>query len=473
MRPSPAVLEKLARTLDALLAGTTVDKLWRPGAWQLLFDLRALGKSRLLVEADARHPRAVVTARWPETPAAPDRETLVLRKLLEGIRIRAVRAEDERRLVFAFQPRHDAELRLVVQLAGRYPNAAVFDQTGAELVRLIADRPAVDDDSPPLPKGGADADPHPELEGRAWLDAYAEATWQDADQRALDAERATLVRMARGALEKVRALVRKHLDDLTRAAEAEALRHRGDLLKTVLGRIPKGAESIEVSDWADPEQRPVTLALDPQLSPVENLERLFARYRKLVRTAAEAEQRLEAAWAREELLAALLAELEVATDLAPFPARLTELGIRRSSQAVRAEAGDAIERLPYRPFAAADGTAILVGRSAKDNDALTFRVASGKDIFLHARDVSGSHVILKGSGRPPSHEALLDAATLAAWHSSARGEAVIDVLWTEKKHVRRVPGAAPGRVTTAEARNLAIRVDPARLERLYAGVPPP
>ena len=113
----------------------------------------------------------------------------------------------------------------------------------------------------------------------------------------------------------------------------------------------------------------------------------------------------------------------------------------------------------------------MVGRSAKDNDRLTFQVASGRDVFLHARDVPGSHVILRCPGTP-GHEAMLDAATLAAWNSSARGELVVDVLWTERKHVRRVPGVA-GRVTTADAKNLAVRVDPARVERLYATLAEP
>jgi len=465
-RPTTETLDKLARTLDEALAHTNVDRLWRPTATTLLLDCRALGKRRLLIDLEQRHPRVIVTPRWPETPASPDRETLVLRRLLEGIRVERVRAEDERRLVVQCQPRHDTRLRIVVQLAGRYPNVAVLDDAEAELVRLVAARPGVDPDAPALPVG---PDPRPDLTGAAWLEAIAEATWLEADRRALELARDDALRLVRRARDKIARRAAKHEAELAASAEAPAIRHRGDLLKSALHRIRPGDAAVEVHDWADPEGRSVTLVLDPTLTAAQHLERTFARYRKLVRTQAEAERRLEAAWSEDEALIDVEAALAAARDLAEVTAaaaRLGALGVHAGRQAPPRRADDPTPRLPYRRFTASDGSVILVGRSARDNDALTFRVASGRDLFLHARDVPGSHVILRTAGRAPSHEALVDAATLAAWNSQARSEALVDVLWTERKHVRKVPGVA-GRVSTADARTLAVRVEQARVDRLY------
>ena len=115
---------------------------------------------------------------------------------------------------------------------------------------------------------------------------------------------------------------------------------------------------------------------------------------------------------------------------------------------------------------------MLVGRGSKHNDELTFRVGRGRDLWFHSRDTPGAHVILRAPQRElPDQACILDAATLAAWHSKARGETVIDVMWTERKHVRKPKGAPPGRVTVSDTRNVAVRMDQARIDRLYHDAP--
>jgi predicted ribosome quality control (RQC) complex YloA/Tae2 family protein len=124
---------------------------------------------------------------------------------------------------------------------------------------------------------------------------------------------------------------------------------------------------------------------------------------------------------------------------------------------------------PYRTFRSADGVAVLVGRSAADNDALTRRVARGNDVWMHARGVAGAHVVLRlDRGGAPDGETLLDAAHLAAHFSDARREPQAEVAWTRAKHVRKPKGAAPGAVTYSQERVLWVRVDPQRVERLLA-----
>jgi predicted ribosome quality control (RQC) complex YloA/Tae2 family protein len=473
-RPNRATLARFASLLDPMLAGTHIERVWRPTDTSLLIDLRALGKARLLVMLHARAPWVAVTERWPETPAAPDRETLSFRKCLEGARIRAVTLEDDRRLVLTLAQRHEHEPVLAIQLAGRYPNAAVLDRPAGgaetELVRLIADRPAIDPDSPALPAGEV---PFAELAGDAWLRALSDGLWVAEDARRLDVRRLALQREARTAHERKRRAVAALEADLARARGAEAVRHRGELLKSAFHLVKPGQREIGVVDWADPEARTVVIDLDPALAPSENLQRLFARYRKLARGEAAVAERLESARRAEEELARLLAELLTAAapdELDALEARLRRLGVRAPA---RPEARAAGERLPYRRFVAADGSEILVGKSARDNDELTFHLARGTDIFLHTRDAPGSHVILRRAGRAdPAPEALLDAAALAAWASRLRDEPLVDVLYTEKKHLRKPRGAAPGLVQTAAPRTLTVRRDAQRIERLYATLDP-
>jgi predicted ribosome quality control (RQC) complex YloA/Tae2 family protein len=110
----------------------------------------------------------------------------------------------------------------------------------------------------------------------------------------------------------------------------------------------------------------------------------------------------------------------------------------------------------------------LVGRGADRNDELTFQVARGNDLWLHARDVPGAHVVVPLAGRPIDEETLVDAALLAAHHSNARGEPQVDVSYTLRKQVRKPPRTRPGLVTLSGAKTLRVRVDPERLARLLA-----
>jgi predicted ribosome quality control (RQC) complex YloA/Tae2 family protein len=120
-------------------------------------------------------------------------------------------------------------------------------------------------------------------------------------------------------------------------------------------------------------------------------------------------------------------------------------------------------RLPYRKFTSLRGASILVGRSARDNDALTFRIARGNDLWLHARAVQGAHVVVPGAGDSPDPRTLGDAALLAAHFSSARGSDGVEVAWTRCKYVRKPRGAPPGSVAVTREKVLRVRLEEDRL----------
>jgi len=478
-RPTRALLAHLAEALDRALADSFIDRLWLPSPRSLLIRFPPLRPRRLFIELEPGHPRVIVTERWPDTPPAPDRAALVLRRALEGARVHAVTAEDDRRLVLELV-RGGARLNLSVQLAGRYLNVGLYAEDGAEIARLVHGSPGRDPESPALPDR---PDPYASLEGEALLARLDAESWDDADRRAAQRAVSGLARRARKEIARLTRAATAAEEDLDRAEAAAADRHRGELLKSVLGRVPRGAAEIAVPDWSE-EGRPTVVPLDPALDAVGNMERFFKRYRRFARAIPDIEQRLldaleakERAEALHQAIAALGGALEAGARPAEVLAQADALGPllpRSRAQAAAKGRGPAGPALPYRAFTGSDGASILVGKGARANDELTFRVARGNDVWLHARDASGAHVILRRAGAgPPPHEALLDAAHLAAWNSQARDEAVIDVMWTERKHVRKLKGGAPGQVTAAGAHNLLVRLDPARIAALYQSLDRP
>ena len=414
----------------------------------------------------------MLTHDWPENPDRPDGQTLRLRSVLEGWRIGSVELVDARALELQLL-RGEERHALRLQMAGRYLNVSV---TGSDLegdLALLVDRPAADPDSPPLKHGEPDCE---QLAGDDWLADLARRWNRERDWLEFFREQAAVRRLLRDARKRVDRALGKIGRDLARAEDAEANRRNGDLIKTMLGRVPPGATEIEAVDYSDPACATVRVSLDPSCDAVANMERYYRLYRRFN----DARQDIEARHTRTaEHLNDLVALLEAVDGIAletPEKARAaiadcreraSKLGVRSKAPQTRGQRGAAVS-LPYRSFTSSNGTRILVGRSAKDNDALTFRVARGRDIWLHARDVAGSHVVIPlDRGAEPSHETLLDAAHLALHFSQARGEPAGDVQWTERKNLRRVPGAGPGRVTVAASRTLRVSFDSRRLEALY------
>jgi predicted ribosome quality control (RQC) complex YloA/Tae2 family protein len=202
------------------------------------------------------------------------------------------------------------------------------------------------------------------------------------------------------------------------------------------------------------------------------MERHYRRYRRIVESASRVEARAAEMRGREVALRALLDAVDGARlDALPRlerEARALSAGPRiaqpQGGKRRREEAA-----LPYRSFRSLAGLAILVGRGAAENDALTLKIARGNDAWLHARGITGAHVVVRlDKGKAPDQETLLDAAHLAVHFSDARGEPVCDVAWTRARFVRKKKGSAPGAVTYSQERVIPLRIERSRIERLLA-----
>lgn len=306
----------------------------------------------------------------------------------------------------------------------------------------------------PLPLPGVDAEPFPTL-----LAAWATLAVDDGEVPGREQEIARLVARARRKLDGLRRRVAKLEREFEGIGAAEPLRARGDLLLANLHRVQSGASRVTVYDH---DGRKVKIALDPSLRPHENAERWYEEARRLSR----AEERLP------ELIERGEAEIRrweagIAAAEAGEPPAWLEAALRRAEARQAKTPAQVRERKPYRVYRTSGGLEVRVGRTREDNDRLTFHHSVLGDVWLHARSVPGSHVILRWSdeGAPPARD-LEEAATLAAWHSKARSSGTVAVDWTRRRYVRKPRGAPPGRVSIMQAKTVFVAPDAELEERL-------
>jgi predicted ribosome quality control (RQC) complex YloA/Tae2 family protein len=452
------------------------------------------GPATLLLSAEPDATRICAVERRPPAPRAAFPLQALLRRELEGARLESLAARPGDRVVeLTFElPRGTAPgapaapepprgpLRLVAELTGRHGNLFLVGPDGlirASAGRNLSSRRRLVPGAPYLPPA-----PRPEVEpprparfapvpGAPFpLSAAIEALYREVEaERFLAEARRRLREPLRAAEARARRALEKLEEEAARVPAAEEDRRIADLLKQNLASIQRGQARAVLTEWTAEGPRQVSVSLDPQLSPRENMERAYRRYRRIAESGARVAERAAAVRRRLAEVEALRAEVDraAAGELPRLEREARRLGA--APRPAPAPRGREPERLPYRTFRSLAGVAILVGRGAEDNDALTVRHARGNDLWLHARGRGGAHVVARmEKGRGPDQETLLDAAHLAAWFSDARGEPAVDVAWTRAKHVRKPRGSAPGAVGYSQERTLALRIEPARLERLLA-----
>ncbi|MCS7240332.1 MAG: NFACT RNA binding domain-containing protein [Candidatus Bipolaricaulota bacterium] len=232
------------------------------------------------------------------------------------------------------------------------------------------------------------------------------------------------------------ALARKRRALLALArAEAEAmiwpsLQEKANLILTRLRDIPKNAKKTVVEGF---DGTPLEIELDPTLPPQQYAQSLYKKAQKLRRTLEEIPKRRADLEGEIRSITAEIALLQEKPELAPYV--VPEEGPEEKGREGRSQP---------RQFRIGEFT-VLVGRSAKENEEI-LRRASPHDLWLHARDVPGAHVLIKNGGRRVPEETLIRAAQLAAWYSKARGERKVEVSYTEARYLRKPKGSPPGMV---------------------------
>ena len=239
----------------------------------------------------------------------------------------------------------------------------------------------------------------------------------------------------------------RHRDGLAKqlkeCQEAEIFRRKGEAILSHLWEIPKRSENVTITDW-DGEK--LEISLDPELSPSRNAERYFKRYRKAKGNPDEIMAGLEAINAAITELKEQHSLLEAIDDPENFTEAVKDLSewISPAKSHNHNPKRRKQENIPPHLSIKKDGVTILVGLSARGNRYVTLKTARPEDIWLHAHEMPGAHVIIRGVKRDELEGVRRDileyAAGLAAGHSSGKGARSVPVDYTERKYVRSVPG---------------------------------
>lgn len=248
--------------------------------------------------------------------------------------------------------------------------------------------------------------------------------------------------------------------------ELDLGRRLGDLLLANLHRLRKGMAEVVVEDWFGDPPAPVTIRLDPRLTPQENAEQYFRGFKKGKRGAEHIMRRREETLQQRQWLEELelaLEEAETAPDLEALRQELREAGLLREPAPPRHRAAPSPQTMVRRAVSPG-GLVVLWGRNSRSNDHLSRELTAADDLWFHAHGQPGSHVVLKrGTHRGEILQAdLLFAAAVAAGYSRGKESPKVEVMVTEGKWVRRPKGARLGLVTVEQYRT--VMVEPLRLE---------
>ncbi len=223
---------------------------------------------------------------------------------------------------------------------------------------------------------------------------------------------------------------------------------------------------VKVVNYYDPDSKEIIIKLDSRRTPSENSQKYFKKYNKLK----TAQDKLAIQIEEAEADLAYLEQVQSAVELSSDPANIEEIrqeliesGILKKKHQSKTKKRSKFEPLTYM---SSEGFEILVGKNNLQNDYLTLKLASNKDMWLHTKIIPGSHVIIRTKGEDVPEQTIYEAACIAAWHSKGRLSGQVPVDYTPVKHVSKPSGAKPGMVIYTTNQTLYVTPDQEKVESL-------
>ena len=282
-----------------------------------------------------------------------------------------------------------------------------------------------------------------------------------AERDRVNQQASELIRRVENELEKNRKKLGKQEEELLATENAEEFRQKGELLTTFLHQVPNDQDQVELDNYYTGEK--IMISLDKALTPNQNAQRYFKRYQKLK----EAVKHLTSLIEETRTTILYLESVETAlaqaslTEIAEIREELIQTGFIRRRQREKIQ-----KRQKPEKYLATDGqTIILVGRNNLQNDELTFKMAKRDELWFHAKDIPGSHVVITGNLQP-SDEVKTDAAELAAYFSKARLSNLVQVDMIETRKLNKPTGGKPGFVTYTGQKTLRVTPDEEKIRSM-------
>ncbi len=476
-------LSTVLAEIQPVLTGGWIQKIHQPHDFSLTLDIRSQGAS--VVFYICTEPKLArlhfVSKKFPNPPTPPP-FCQFLRSHLEGGRIQEITQQPGDRLVYMTMRKDEATYKLAIALWGNKANVLLLNGKDLLLRSLKESRVKIGERfiPPTIPPSAPTQlfshwkteiiEKPTQTEERfatlypvsAALEMYYEKRECEDNQRILHDQQLTHARkslkVAKGKLGGLR-------DDLKKAERYREYGRYGELMKSRLHEMHKGQETTTLIDYFDPALPTLTLPLDPAKDPVRNMEDYFRKHHKYLGAQEHLLPRIET---QEQSVAKLEKQLTQIEQGIMDPTYSPQS--RKKIQPPPMTRSTKVKPPPaqgYRTYTSSDGIDILVGKSAKDNDHLTFKVGKPDDLWLHARGMPGSHVIVRlEKGQTIPHETLKDAATLTLWYSDLRKSGKGEVIYTLRKFVKKAKGQNPGAVQVTRDKSLWIECKEERLERL-------
>lgn len=274
----------------------------------------------------------------------------------------------------------------------------------------------------------------------------------------LEQKSASMVRLLKTHIERCEKKLALQNEELANAARMEEYRLMGELLNANLWQLRRGQEVAVVPNYYDEAGGQVSIPLDKQLTPAQNAQRYFKKYQKARSARETAAEQKEKTLAELSFLESALLDVGKCvgeSELNEIRGELQRTGYLRSGMN-RRQLKQLPPSRPYR-YRSQDGIEICVGKNSLQNDRLTGS-ARGEEMWLHAKDMPGSHVIIRAEGEVPP-ATLKQAAQLAAWYSKGQRSSNVPVDYTLRKYVKKPGGAPPGFVHYTNQRTVYMTVE--------------
>ncbi|MBO1910418.1 NFACT family protein, partial [Microvirga sp. 3-52] len=276
--------------------------------------------------------------------------------------------------------------------------------------------------------------------------------FERADRERVKSQAADLERWLDNEIAKINSKVKKLQKERDSAGKLDTFQLYGELLTANSHAIQKGVTEAVVDNYYE-QGTTVTIPLDPRKSVIENAQRFFTRYSKAKNAIIMIAEQLTKAADDIEYFEMLKQQVIQASpdDIAEIREELAELGFMKARNVKKRRKS---KKPKPETYLSSSGITISVGKNNKQNDYLTFKIAARNHIWLHTKDIPGSHVVIHDD--QPDEQTILEAAMLSAYFSKARESSSVPVDYTEVKHVKKPNGSKPGFVIYFEQKTLFV-----------------
>lgn len=289
---------------------------------------------------------------------------------------------------------------------------------------------------------------------------YGKAERDRVKQQANDLER-----FIKNELNKNKKKIKKLEKSLEDAEKADRFQLYGELLTANMYAVQKGNKEVEVLNYYDEAGGTIVIPLDPMKTPSENAQSFFLKYQKLKNSIEIVKEQIKLTYIEIDYFEGLLQQIETASpkDIEEMREELAEEGYLKARRTSR-KFKNKQQKPTLDYYRSSDGDDIIVGKNNKQNEYLTNKLARRDDIWLHTKDIPGSHVVIRN--QHPSEQTLLEAATIAAYYSKAKNSSSVPVDYTKIRHVKKPSGAKPGFVIYDNQTTLYVTPDEDMVLRL-------